>query len=187
MIVPLYITAKIRQPAFNIKFCYVRFCCVGYRFFVDHRIRRRWLKLSLGDLRQAEGAGTLDLVRTPALGVGSRVARVRRRCRAADTFLALASMGPHRIESAKAGPLPRSAGGSPGPAVESRQRPSGPRYVICSQPHRVGLNYFLLRPNRCQASLGGFSGLQDFVSHSVRRGPSCVFASAGLPLCRVRV
>lgn len=63
----------------------------------------------------------------------------------------------------------------------------GPHAMVCSQPHRVGLNYFLLRPNRCQASLGGFSGLQDFGLHSVRRSPSCVFASAGLPLCCVRV
>lgn len=186
MIVPLYITAKIRQPAFNIKFCRVRFCCVGYQFFVDHRIRRRWPKLSLGDLRQAEGAGTLDLVRTSVSGIGSRVARVRRRCRAADTFLAVASMGRHRIEPAKAGPCRIAPEDRRAQCGKTGNAP-GPHAMVCSQPHRVGLNYFLLRPNRCQASLGGFSGLQDFGLHSVRRSPSCVFASAGLPLCCVRV
>lgn len=186
MIVPLYITAKIRQPAFNIKFCYVRFCCVGYRFFVDHRIRRRWPKLSLGSAHQAEGAGTLDLVWTPASGISSRVARVRRRCRAADTFLALASMGPHRIELAKTGPLLRSAGGSAGPSVERRAMLPVPMLWFVHSRTAL-LDLFLARPNRCQASFGGLSGSETFGLHSVRRGSSCVFASAGLPLCCVRV
>lgn len=96
------------------------------------------------------------------------------------------SMGQHRIESAKAGPCRIAPEDRRAQCGKTGNAP-GPHAMVCSQPHRVGLNYFLLRPNRCQASLGGFSGLQDFGLHSVRRSPSCVFASAGLSLCCVRV